>query len=238
MPAVAIYRLRAGAFEHLGMTDNGILAYSTPCTPRCELLTANNATPYVAAYTDLRKGPVVLEVPAKTAKSLMYGQIVDAWQTAIADVGPSGADKGEGGTYLLIPPGYKEPIPAGYLTIQSPGYRVAFAFRSVKLPGATDADAYARQLRMHYLSEGPHPAPQHFVDPLNMRYPTLPFYDARYFQDMYEIVSVEPVQTRDKVMMGMLASIGIEPGKPFAPTPAVKAAIDKAVVDAWFYWQQ
>lgn len=49
MPAVSIYRLRMGAFEHLGITNNGILAYSQTCTPRCEFLTANNATPYVGA---------------------------------------------------------------------------------------------------------------------------------------------------------------------------------------------
>jgi hypothetical protein len=126
----------------------------------------------------------------RTAKSVMYGQIVDAWQAAIADVGPSGADKGEGGKNLLIPPGYKEPIPAGYLTIQSSSYRVVFAFRSVKLPGATDEDAfaYSRQLRMYYLSEASNPGPQKFVDLSDMRYPTLPFYDARYFQDLYDIV--------------------------------------------------
>lgn len=240
MPAVAIYRLRAGAFESLGVTDNGIIAYSKPCTPLCEVLTGNNATPYVAAYADLQKGPVVLEVPAKTEKSVMYGQIVDAWQASIADVGPSGDDKGKGGKYLLLPPGYKDAIPDGYLPIQSPGYRVAFAFRSVKLAGASDAEAYeyARKLRMYYLSEAADPPKQVFVDPIDMRYPTLPFYDHRFFQDIYDIVSVEPVQPRDKVMMGMLASIGIEPGRPFDPTPEMVATMDKAAVDAWFYLQQ
>ena len=239
-PAVAIYRLRMGAFEHLGISDNGILAYSNTCKPNCEFLTANANTPYVGAYTDLRKGPVVLEVPAKTDKGVLYGQIVDAWQASVADVGPLGADKGAGGKYLLVPPGYKEAIPEGYLVVHSPGYRIAFAFRSVKLAGASNADAfdYAQKLRMYYLSEAANPPPQKFVDPSDMRYPSLPFYDARYFQDIYDIVSVEPVQPRDKVMMGMLASIGIEPGKPYAPTPAVKAAMDKAVVDAYFYMQQ
>lgn len=240
MPAVAIYRMRAGAFSDLGMSDNGILAYSGVCTPLCELLTANNATPYVGAYSDLRKGPVVLEVPAKTSKGVLYGQIVDAWQTSIADVGPTGADKGAGGKYLLIPPGYTGAIPDGYLVIRSTGYRVAFAFRSVKLGGATDKEAYAyaKQLRMYYLSEAANPPPQKFVDPIDKRYPTLPFYDTRYFEDLHDIVSVEPVMPRDKVMMGMLATIGIEPGKPFAPTPVAKAAMSRAIVDAWFYLQQ
>jgi hypothetical protein len=240
MPAVAIYRMRAGAFENLGISDNGILAYSQPCSPRCELLTANNATPYVGAYSDLRKGPVVLEVPAKTAKGVLYGQIVDAWQTAIADVGPSGADKGEGGKYLLLPPGYQGPIPAGYLPIQSPSNRVAFAFRSIRLGGASNADAYAyaRKLRMYYLAEAQNPPPQTFANPDAMRYPTLPFYDERYFDDLSAIISAEPVQERDKVMMGMLASIGIEPGKPFSPSPETRSAEKRAVVDAWFYLQQ
>ena len=69
-PAVAIYRLRVGAFSALGAEDNVILACSLPATPRIEALTANNVTPYIAAYTDLRKGPVVLEVPAVLAMRL------------------------------------------------------------------------------------------------------------------------------------------------------------------------
>jgi hypothetical protein len=62
---------------------------------------------------------------------------------------------------------------------------------------------------MYYLSEASNPPPQKFVDPSKDRYPTLPFYDERYFQDIYDIVSVEPVKEQDKVMMGMLASLGI-----------------------------
>jgi hypothetical protein len=240
MPAVSIYRMRAGAIDNLGVADNVIIANSRPCTPHCEVLTANTATPYIAAYTDLRKGPVVLEVPAKTDKSVFYGQIVDAWQISIADVGPTGPDKGLGGKYLLLPPGYDKPIPGGYLPIHSPGYRVALAFRSVKLAGATDTDAYdySRRLRLYGLADAANPPLQKFVETGDKRYPTLPFYDARYFQDLYDIVSVEPAQPRDKVMMGMLASIGIEPGKPFAPTAEAKAAMDKAVVDAYFYLQE
>ena len=56
---------------------------------------------------------------------------------------------------------------------------------------------------------------------------TLPFYDIRALQDIHDIISVEPVQPRDKVMMGMLATIGIEPGKPFNPSPKLKAAMEK-----------
>ena len=59
------------------------------------------------------------------------------------------------------------------------------------------------------------------------------FFDIRYFKDLHDIVSVEPIRERDKVMMGMLASIGIEPGKPFDPQGKTKAAMEAAVVDAY-----
>ena len=36
------------------------------------------------------------------------GTIMDAWQAALEDVGPAGVDKGKGGKYLILPPGYKD----------------------------------------------------------------------------------------------------------------------------------
>jgi hypothetical protein len=40
------------------------------------------------------------------------------------------------------------------------------------------------------------------------------------------------------VMMGMLASIGIERGKPFNPQGKIKEAMERGVTDAYFYMQQ
>jgi len=239
MPAIAIYSLRRAAFTDLGMKDNDIITYSATATPKLEAITANSSTPYIAAYTDLRKGPVVLEVPVAGPDGSLYGQVVDAWQFTIADVGPSGIDKGQGAKLLFTPPNFKGEIPPGYLHVASPNYRIAFAFRSVIAPGKTIADAYAysKKLRMYYLSEAGHPPEQRFVDPIKERYPTLPFYDERHFQDMYDVMSVEPVHEQDKVMMGMLASLGIEKGKPFAPDETAKRAMRQAAIDAWFYLQ-
>ncbi|UPG94329.1 DUF1254 domain-containing protein [Luteibacter aegosomatissinici] len=239
MPAIAIYAFRRAAFDTLGMKDNDIIVYSAPATPRLEAITANSTTPYIAAYTDLRRGPVVLAVPAAGADGSLYGQVVDAWQFTIADVGPAGLDKGKGGRYLFTPPGYADPIPPGYIHVPSPNFRIAFAFRSVPAPGKTTTDAYhyAQGLRMHYLAEDANPPKQRFVDPIDQRYPTLPHYDEHHFHDMYEVMSVEPVREHDKVMMGMLASLGIEKGKPFHPDQATTAILRQAAIDAWYYLQ-
>jgi hypothetical protein len=235
LPATSIYSFRR-AFDSLGLNDNDIIAYSAAATPKLEAVTANSTTPYISACTDLRKGPVVLELPAAGPASL-FGQVEDAWQLPIAEVGPSGLDQGKGGKYLFTPPDYTGPVPQGYIHVPSPGYRLAFAFRSIPSPGKSAADAYqyAKNLRMYFLSEAASPPQQRFVDPINDRYPTLPYYDERAFKDLYEIVSVEPVREQDKVMMGMLASLGIEKGKPFAPDETAKRAMRQAAIDAWFY---
>lgn len=239
MPAVGIYRFRGAAFSDLGLKDNDIMAYSAPAGPKLEALTANSSTPYVAAFSDLQKGPVVLELPAAGEDGSLYGQVVDAWQFTIADVGPAGLDKGKGGKYLFTPPGYQGPVPEGYIHVPSPNLRIAFAFRSIPAKGKTAADAYqySQRLRMYYLSEAASPPQQKFVDPLKERFSTLPFYDERYFKDVHDIFSVEPVKAQDKVMMGMLASLGIEQGKPYAPDATTTKAMRQAAIDAWFYLQ-
>jgi hypothetical protein len=183
---------------------------------------------------------VVLELPPATDKASLYGQIVDAWQVTVADVGPAGEDKGKGGKYLLLPAGYDKDIPPGYIPIQTGSMRVYFGFRAVPGPKGSQEEAaeYSRTLKMYPLAQASNPPATRFVDPGTQRYPTLPHYDESHFQDIYDIVSVEPVRPRDKVMMGMLASIGIEPGKPFNPDEKTRKAMRQAVVDAYFYMHE
>jgi hypothetical protein len=239
MPAMAIYRFRASAMEDLGMKDNDIIAYSGNAGPKLEGLTANSTTPYIAAYADLQNGPVVLEVPVSGPDGTLYGQVVDAWQFTIADVGPSGMDQGKGGKYLFTPPGYKEKVPEGYIHVESPNYRIALAFRSIVQPGKTQTDAYnyAHKLRMYNLSEASNPPQQKFFDPIDKRYATLIRFDERHFQDLWAIFSVEPPRDKDKVMRGMLATLGIEPGKPFNPDKTTTRAMRQAAIDVWFFLQ-
>ncbi|WP_099038041.1 DUF1254 domain-containing protein [Mycobacterium neglectum] len=239
LPAVAIYSFRRAAFDDLGLRDNDIIAYSGTATPQLEAITANSTTPYITAFTDLRRGPAVLEIPAAGADGSVYGQVVDAWQLSIADVGPSGVDKGDGGKLLITPPGYRDVVPEGYIPVASPNFRVALAFRSVPAAGKTVADAYryAQRLRLYYLSEAADPPEQRFVDPIDVRYPTLPFYDERHFVDLHAITSVEPVKPQDKVMMGMLATLGIKKDQPFAPDETANRAMRQAAIDAWAFLQ-
>ena len=235
MPAVGIYGFKR-ATEAVGGSENTILAWSKVATPKAELLTANNVTPYILAMTNLKEGPVVVEVPPRSSKASLYGQIVDHWQYAIADVGPIGVDKGEGGRYLLLPPGYDGDVPDGFYVLNSPSYRVYFAFRSVKAPGAStdDAYAYSRKIRMYYLND---PKPTKFIDPADTRFPTLPHYDESFFRDVYDIFTLENVKPQDKIMMGYLSYLGIEKGKPYKPDETTRKAMRQAAADLYYYMQ-
>ncbi len=237
IPAVSIYGFRRATFA-VGGRDNTILAWSKVAGPNAELLTANDVTPYILAMSDLSKGPVVLEVPAATDKTVLYGQVVDMWQFAIADVGPIGADKGKGGKYLFLPPGYQGDVPEGYLIMNSPSNRIYLAFRSIRKPGSgatmEDAYNYSKQLKMYYLND---PQPTQHIDPADMRFPTLIQYDERMFRDIHDIISVEPVKDQDKIMMGYLAYLGIEKGKPFNPDETTKKAMRQAAADIYYYLQ-
>lgn len=233
MPAVSMAFFRDSAFKAYGITYHDVIAFSHPAQPRHELLTSNAQVPYVFAFFDLRNGPVVMDVPPSNEKSLLYGQVVDAWQVSIADIGPSGADKGTGGKYLFTPPNWKGEVPAGYLHVPSLSYRLNMMLRSVKRGGATDADAdaYSHRLRIYPLAKAETPTTR-FVDGFTKSWDSLPHYDMRFYQYIVDMLNVEPVRERDKVMMGMLYSLGIAPGKNFEPDELKASILKQSVVDA------
>ncbi|KOF20239.1 hypothetical protein AC244_09260 [Ensifer adhaerens] len=234
IPAISIRGLQQATFKDYGVSWNDVVLFSKPATPKHELLTANNQVPYMFTYLNLRQGPVVVEIPAAGAKALLFGSFIDNWQTPIVDVGPSGEDEGRGAKYLFLPPGYSEPIPDGYLPVRMEGYIVSAALRPVPANGGTaeDAHSYAQQLKVYPLANAAAPKPTRFVDGSAKPYHTLPVYDASWFRELAAMVNEEPVRERDKVMMGMLASIGIERGKPFQPDAKMQKTLDAALVDA------
>jgi hypothetical protein len=236
MPAMIKHGVRRASID-IGTGDNVICAWSSPSKPLMETLTPNNTTPYVTATTDLRNGPVVLEVPKATEKANLFGQVADNWFITIADIGPIGVDKGKGAKILLTPPGYVGEVPKEYIEVKSTSYILDFAFRATPSPKGSEEDAYAlsRAIKMYYLSELPNPPPTKFVDPLNKQWSSLPRYDERWFEDLHTIINEGPTRERDKVMMGMLKTIGIERGKPYNPDEATRNIFRQAAIDAYHY---
>ena len=72
-------------------------------------------------------------------------------------------------------------------------------------------------MKVYPLADAAAPKPTRYVDGFPKPYHSLPAYDASWFRELAAMVNEEPVRERDKVMMGMLVSIGIERGRPFQP---------------------
>jgi hypothetical protein len=234
MPAASMSFFRDSAFKTYEIGDNDVIAFSQPIVPRHELLTSNNNVPYVFTFLDLKNGPVVMEIPAATETAELYGQMVDAWQVSVADIGPSGEDVGKGGKYLFTPPGWSQKVPAGYLHVPSKSYRHVMMARSVKKGKATDADAhaYAQRIRIYPLAKADDPPPTRFVDGFPKAWNTLPRYDLSFFRHVAELVNYEPARPRDKAVLGMLRTLGIEHGKPFQPDKRMAEILERSIMDA------
>jgi len=89
-----------------------------------QTLTPNPDTIYLQPFFDTKDvGPIVIEIPPAGEAGSITGTIMDCWQAALEDVGPAGADKGKGGKYLILPPGYNGVPPEGYIVLPSQTYR-------------------------------------------------------------------------------------------------------------------
>jgi hypothetical protein len=235
IPAVNFDRLRL-AMERAGGAFNQIIYWSRPADWKNQTLTPNPDLLYVIPFINTKEvGPVVLEIPP-AGDGAIVGTVTDCWQGALEDVGVAGVDQGQGGRYLILPPDYHDDVPSGYIVMRSECYQNYGLFRSV-MNGRSDVDlaravVYARQIRLYPLSRAANPLPTPFVDVANIVFDgTIP-YDLRFFQSLDRIVQVEPWQTRDKVMIDVLRSIGIEKGKAFTPNPRLQEMLQAAAREA------
>ena len=83
MPAVSMVGVRK-SLAGIGADFNQVVYFSQPLEARHEFLTANNQTPYVMTVLDLRRGPVVVEVPPASSKVALFGSAIDSWQVPLS----------------------------------------------------------------------------------------------------------------------------------------------------------
>src|SRR4029077_10172851 len=102
-----------------GPGSNKIVYWSTLSDWKNKTLTRTPDAVYFMRFFDTRDGPIVLEVPPSGDEGVIVGSIMDCWQSALEDVGPTGVDKGKGGKCLILPPDYKGPVPDGYFVMPS-----------------------------------------------------------------------------------------------------------------------
>jgi hypothetical protein len=181
------------------------------------------------SYLDLKKGPVVVEVPPK-----LQGMFDDFWHRPICDVGFVGPDKGEGGKYLLLPPDYEGEKPDGFFTFKSPTYRVFLFWRGFLVDGKTDqAVKLIEQTTVYPLGKKDRAPAMVFPNASEKKANMLVTQDISYFENLKAFIDYEPVDREDFAMRGMMATLGIVKGQPFEPDARMTAILNRAADVAW-----
>ena len=245
---VSVYAIRQG-FLDVGVQDGDVLIYSGLTDSRSLFLTANADTVYFWGFLDLSQGPLVVETPSDT-----LGLFDDMWFGWISDFGLPGADRGQGGTYLLVGPGYDGPLPEGGCYVRhSRTHHVIVIGRAFinENPGddpAPTVDRIKAQLKIYpyapggigssigaYLTgRGPlgapvTPASPRCVEGTGLAMQTIPPNDFGHYELLDRLVQMEPAEALDPELAGQFAAIGIVKGKTFAPDARLRAILDEAV---------
>jgi hypothetical protein len=132
------------------------------------------------------------------------------------------------------PPGYEGKAPEGYIVLPSETYRGFVILRSnFKSRSAADiAAAVAHGKRIKFYPLGASPESTVFLDVYDKPFDATIPYDARFFESLHRMVQIEPWLTRDKLMIELLKTLGIEKGKPFTPDEKTRAIFDAAAREA------
>jgi hypothetical protein len=216
---------------------NQVIYWGRPLDWHNQTLTPNPDAIYFMAFFNTKDvGPVVFEIPPGDQNGSLNGNIVTMWQTALEDVGLLGLDKGAGGKFVVLPPGYKGAAPAGCTPLQSDTYG-GYALLRSNLKSHGDADvaasiAYGKKVKVYPLSAAANAPPTIFTDVKDVSYDSTIRYDLSFFESLNRTVQSEPWIERDRAMIDPLRTIGIEKGKPFAPDATTKQSLTSAIAEA------
>lgn len=213
--------------EEVGIVDNKVFGV-LDTKPRHVGFTLNSDTPYGPVLIDLRAGPMVVELPPGP----LIVVAMDLNQRWVADMGLPGPDEGKGGKYLILPPGYKGEVPAGYHPAASTTYRVMVGVRSLPLGG----DVKAALDRIKSVKVRPLNPPADWKEPTWIDLTAKPQNttplawesNLDYWRALHEVIDSEPAFAGYRDEYGDLAVLGITKGKPFAPDARMTRILEEA----------
>ena len=89
-------------------------------------------------------------------------------------------------------------------------------------------DSIKQQLRIYPLAQAAKPPATNFINVSGKSFNTIHAMDFSYFEEVNEVIQEEPAAAIDPETLGLLASIGIVKGKPFAPDARMKSDPDRS----------
>jgi len=226
MPAASIRAMREG-LRQVGIRPNEVVSITESLLDaRALYLTANTESVYIGTFLDLSQGPQVVESPPNT-----LGMVNDMFFRYVADLGNAGPDRGQGGRFLFLPPGWEGEAPDGYFTYRSPTYGNLLFWRGFLVDGDPGpAVASAREtIRIHPLDRAQEGDRIEFVNTSGLYHNTVHANDLEFYREVQEVLEQEPAAAFSPELLGLLAAIGVEKGAPFAPDERMRALLEDGV---------
>jgi len=225
IPIASMSAMRKG-FREGGVTDIHVFGiHKDLMDSRSLYLTGNSTVSYAWGWLDLKDGPVVVEAPPG-----VLGLVNDFTFKYVADIGAVGPDKGKGGKFLFLPPGYKGKVPKGYFTFESRTYGNLIAIRAfpTKEDPQAGVKAVEMYLKVYRLVEAKNPPKMKFINWSGKEVNTIHGNDFSFFEEVNTVIQEEPSSALDAETLGLLSAIGIQKGKPFKPDARMRKLLVEA----------
>ena len=224
MPAASLSAMREG-LKGVGVNNGAVVLFESLMDSKTLFLTPNTESIYFAGWLDLKDGPLVVETPPN-----ILGFVNDFWFKYVTDMGNAGPDKGQGGKFLLLPPGYQGAVPAGYFVSRPNTFGNWLVGRGFMVNGSPTpaVESIKKHLRIYPLSQAAAPPETTFINGSGKAFNTIHAMDFSFFGEVDKVVQEEPASAMDPETLGLLASIGIEKGKPFSPDERMRKILAEA----------
>ncbi len=224
IPAIGLLGWHRACIANGKTGETDWVLFDDPVT-RQGILTPNAEVTYVINFADLQAtGPLVLDY----APGQITGMVMDYWQRPYFDIGLAGPEKGTAaGKALILGPGQDLPPDAdGYHVVRVP---TRFAFIGYRLLDRSQKDKIAALTRLYPYSERDAPKPPVVIAATKDYIQSQPRGFA-YWEAVNELVQREAVEDRDRFYYAMLRDLGIEKGRPFAPSPEQRQLLEDAAL--------
>jgi hypothetical protein len=224
IPGASEAAIRHG-IRSFGPDNQTVVLFESLMDSKSLFLTANTESVYAWSWLNLKDGPMVLETPPN-----VLGVIDDFWFRNVIDFGLVGPDKGKGGKFLILPPGYTGEIPEGYIVAHSPTFNNLFFWRGSLVNGDPKpaVESFKATVKVYPLGKDASASKMTYVNGSGKEMNTIHANNYSFYEEINQVVQEEPSSAMDVETLGMLAAIGIEKGKAFEPDARMKKILTDA----------
>jgi hypothetical protein len=218
LPVINLYGMKEGSEAKFGAGYNVLPVFKKRLDAKTLITTPNSDVIYALSYVDVGKdGPLVFEAPPG-----LQGMFLDVWQrpitgptidgkTYLGDIGLPGPDKGKGGNFLILPPGYKGDVPDGYYVYRSETNNVFIFLRTFydDPKDLSKAVGLMEAVKIYPLGHKDTAKAMKFPDASGIPVNMLPRSDVTAFEQLKRLLDSDVDTVADPDWRGMLASTGI-----------------------------